>query len=85
MATPNLCHVVTVYLDEIKKIYLPIKGNFVNQSKYEDLPVSMKNGVLRHVADWSNFNEIHDYFENLNPIASFCEMADINNKLFQQQ
>jgi hypothetical protein len=81
MATPKWWKIVLSVDNDT--IFVPIAGNkCVTRIVFHELPYSMKTGFLKHVANWSDYNKISEYFDNLIPIFRWREIYDIY-KFFQ--
>jgi hypothetical protein len=84
MATPKWWKIVLLVNNET--IFVPIVGDeCVTGILFHELPDSMKTGFLKHVENWSDYNKISEYFDNLVPIFRWREIRDIYKFFLLQQ
>lgn len=75
MASPKWYSVILRETGE--KIFFPIPSERVVVTTYEKLPSSIKQGVLASVKCWINFEQIYQYYQQLDPSLCVKELVDI--------
>lgn len=64
--------------ESVQKIFFPIhSGDKVCISSYKELPESIQQGLLISIKNPSNFEEIFNYYNQVNPYICVKELSDI--------